>query len=93
MPASASKSGSQTSLSPDKSAKSQKRLSFKEKQELASLPARIEKLEADLEAMHASMADPEFFKQEGEAIATEQARLKQLESELAAAYERWEELE
>jgi hypothetical protein len=39
------------------------------------------------------MAEPQFYQQPGMQIAAEQARLKQLEEQLAAAYHRWEELE
>jgi ATP-binding cassette subfamily F protein uup len=39
------------------------------------------------------MAQPEFYKQPSSEIASEQARLKELEQRLAAAYRRWEELE
>ena len=43
--------------------------------------------------LHDAMADPVFYRQDGGAIAESQARLEALESELAAAYERWEALE
>ena len=39
------------------------------------------------------MAEPDFYQRPGPQIAAEQARLKSLESQLAACYERWEELE
>ena len=44
-------------------------------------------------AIHAEMSQGEYFRQSGECIAEETARLKQLESQLANAYQRWEELE
>jgi ATP-binding cassette subfamily F protein uup len=70
-----------------------KRLTFKEKQELESLPGKIEQLEAEIAALHADMAQPTFYQQPGEQIAAAQARLTQLEQGLASAYHRWEELE
>jgi len=70
-----------------------RRLSYKEKQELEALPARLEELEAERDRLHEKMADPDFFKQGGEEIATATARLEALERDLAAAYERWEQLE
>jgi ATP-binding cassette subfamily F protein uup len=70
-----------------------RRLSFKEQQELSVLPATIEQLEADLAALHEQMLQPEFYKQSGERIAETQAKLKSLDAELAAAYARWQELE
>ena len=75
------------------SATSSRKLSFKERQELDSLPAAIEQFEADIQTLHRDMAEPEFYQQPGPRIAQEQARLKQLEEKLAAAFERWVELE
>lgn len=70
-----------------------RRLSFREKQELAALPERIEALESQIAEIHEQMVDPEFYKQPGDQIATISERLRQLEQELEAAYARWEELE
>ncbi|MHB8972361.1 MAG: ATP-binding cassette domain-containing protein [Pirellulaceae bacterium] len=70
-----------------------RRLTYKEQQELAAVPALIEQLEAALDELHRAMAQPDFYKRPGEQIAAEQTRLKDLDSQLAAAYERWEELE
>lgn len=70
-----------------------RRLSFKERQELDGLPAVIEQIEADIVALHRDMAQPAFYQQAGELIAREQARLKLLDGQLSAAYERLEVLE
>jgi ATP-binding cassette subfamily F protein uup len=70
-----------------------RKLSFKERRELDSLPAKIEKYDAEIAELHREMAEPRFYQQSGAQIAAEQARLKQLEEQLAAAYHRWEELE
>jgi ABC transport system ATP-binding/permease protein len=70
-----------------------KKLSFKERRELESLPARIESLETEIQQLHEAMADPAFYKRDGAAIAQTNARLAELESELASVYERWELLE
>ena len=70
-----------------------RKLSFKERHELAALPAKIEKYDAEIAALHREMAEPQFYQQPGTRIAAEQARLKKLEEQLAAAYQRWEELE
>jgi ATP-binding cassette subfamily F protein uup len=70
-----------------------RRLSYQEKRELESLPAKIETLDAELAELHAKMAQPEFYKQPSSEIARKQARLKDLQQQLAAAYRRWEELE
>ncbi len=47
------------------SAPSARKLSFKERRELEELPARIETLERTLEGLHAEMADPAFYRQDG----------------------------
>jgi ATP-binding cassette subfamily F protein uup len=69
------------------------RLSFKEQQELAALPGRIEHLEADIATLHQDMASSEFYRRTGEQIASEAAKLRDMEEQLATAYERWEDLE
>jgi ABC transport system ATP-binding/permease protein len=70
-----------------------RKLSFKERLELDALPGKIEKYDAEIDALHREMAEPQFYQQPGAQIAAEQARLKQLEEQLASAYYRWEELE
>lgn len=70
-----------------------RRLTFKEQQELAALPARIEQLEAAIDAHHRDMAQPDYYKQSGSQIAAGQADLRELERQLAVAYARWEELD
>jgi ATP-binding cassette subfamily F protein uup len=70
-----------------------RKLTFKERKELEALPQQIEQCDAEIAALHQEMSQPEFYQQPGEKIAAEQARLKQLEEQLAAAYHRWEELE
>ncbi len=70
-----------------------RKLSFKERRELETLPATIETLEAAVRELHASMADPAFFRQEKGVIAEANARLATLENQLAEAYDRWESLE
>ncbi len=72
---------------------SKQRLSYKEQQELASLPETIERLEAEIAKLHERMADPNFYQQPGAKIATAQTSLKELDEQLAASYARWEELD
>ncbi len=68
-------------------------LSGDERRELKDLPSRIDALEVKLAGMHDEMANPAFFRQEGEVIAAAQAALRALEAEIATAYARWEALE
>ena len=79
---------------------SDKKLSYKEqralesqKRELAELPQRIEKLEADIHALTVEMATPSFYQQDSAEITRAVDQLKEKEDELAQAYHRWEELE
>ncbi|MFZ0792057.1 MAG: ATP-binding cassette domain-containing protein [Chromatiaceae bacterium] len=69
------------------------KLGFKETRELAELPARIEALEQEQEALHGRLSDPAIYQGDGAAVVEARARLAQLESDLAAAYDRWESLE
>jgi len=70
-----------------------RRRTWKEKQELEALPARIEELEEEKAELEAAMADPEFYKRGGDEISTATARHEAIAGELEAAYTRWEELE
>jgi len=70
-----------------------RKLTFKEARELETLPQQIEALEAEQRELYAAMADPDFYRQDGEGISRAKARGEELELELAAAYARWEELE
>jgi len=70
-----------------------RKLTNKENEELKILPRRIEALEAEQQELYQRMADPGFYKQEGEIIVQANQRLEQLKQELTAAYQRWEELE
>ncbi|HWR72936.1 MAG TPA: ATP-binding cassette domain-containing protein, partial [Nitrospirota bacterium] len=71
----------------------QRKLTFKEQKELDELPKRIEELEAEVQKLHATMADPAFYRESGNKVASTTTRLENAEKELAAVYERWEELE
>jgi len=70
-----------------------RRPTYKEQQEIAALPALIEGLETELASLHGSMASPDYYKQDGTQIAAEQSRLASLASQLAQAYQRWEQLD
>lgn len=68
------------------------KLSYKEKQELESIPQKIEDLETEKEKLYQAMGDPKFYKGDSD-IAGTQERLKTVEIELEEAYKRWEFLE
>lgn len=81
------------SPAPSDAAPAKKKLSYKEQRELNSLPATIERLESELETLHAKMADPAFYQSDPKTIAAAQAETTGLQAQLDAAYARWEELE
>lgn len=68
------------------------RLSYKEAQELASLPARIEALEAEQANLTAKLSDPEYHKRPLDEIKRDKERMDELPSLVDKAYERWEAL-
>ncbi|HEY8555353.1 MAG TPA: ATP-binding cassette domain-containing protein [Burkholderiales bacterium] len=70
-----------------------RKLSYKEQRELEALPQTIEALEREQAQLHAAAADPAFYQQPGDRIASTLARLEQVTQELEAAYARWEALE
>jgi len=78
---------------PAPSQEKRRRLSYKEQKELEALPERIEALEAELGQLHQAMADPAFYRQEPGELVKAKSRLQALEKDVAAAYQRWTELE
>jgi len=70
-----------------------RKLSFKEQKELAGLPDRIDTLEGRLALLQEAVSGPDFYRQDEPAIRATLDELAALEAELAAAYERWSELE
>ena len=83
-----------SSIKPQKTPESQRtrKLSFKEKQELAKLPDRIEELSAGINRIHEEMSDPAFYQQAPEEIKATSHKVAEWETELAAALLRWEML-
>jgi ATP-binding cassette subfamily F protein uup len=73
--------------------KPKRKLSYKEMRELEELPARIEKLEADVAAHSEAMNDPAFFQQESSVIIKANEKLASIQAELDTAYARWTELD
>ena len=69
------------------------KLSYKLQRELDGLPAVLEALEGELEALQAQVGDPEFYLQSHEVTAPVLAAVEAKQAELDAAMERWAELE
>src|SRR3546814_445702 len=74
-------------------AKDKRKLGFKEARELEQLPARIEALETRIAELTAAMNDPAFYQRDSAAITAHNAAVAEAQSELDAAYARWEALE
>ncbi|MHC4780072.1 MAG: ATP-binding cassette domain-containing protein [Planctomycetota bacterium] len=70
-----------------------RKLTYKEKEELKRLPARIEALEERHGEICRAMADPDYFKGRKEEIVSAKAELLAIEKDLAQSFSRWEELE
>lgn len=70
-----------------------RRLSFKEKHALETLPARMEALQKDIGLLRQSLADPDLYARDRAAFERRTAALAAKEAELAAAEEEWLALE
>jgi ATP-binding cassette subfamily F protein uup len=70
-----------------------KTLTYNEQRELESLPERIEALESEQTMLYQRLSDPAFYQLAGNEISGTQGRLKEVERDLEAAYQRWEILE
>jgi ATP-binding cassette subfamily F protein uup len=70
-----------------------RRLMFKDKHALETLPKTIAKLQADIDALQAKLADPQFYARDRAAFETATAALGELQVKIAAAEEQWLELE
>ncbi len=92
--ASNGKKGSSKSAPPaNAKPKVKNKLSYKLQRELDTLPAKIESLETEKEKVEQSLSDPAVYQQGEAVLAALQDEHKQLETDLTAAYARWEELE
>jgi ATP-binding cassette subfamily F protein uup len=69
------------------------KLSYKESRELTELPARIEALEHEQREITARMSSPDYHRSGAARMKTDGLRGAEIEAELAAAFDRWAELE
>jgi ATP-binding cassette subfamily F protein uup len=69
-----------------------RKLSYKEQRELDELPARIEALEGEQKRLLDLLADPQAYTLDPKGAVAAQQRHAQIDDELLAALERWEEL-
>jgi len=92
-PAPAPRAPARPRSAPREAAARPRRMSFKEKRELETLPGTIERLEARKQETFAFMSSPTFYQTPAEEIARARDELETLEREIHEAYVRWTELE
>ncbi|MGL5609128.1 MAG: ABC transporter ATP-binding protein, partial [Aeromonas veronii] len=73
--------------------KKSKKLSYKLQLELEGLPARLELLEAELDALQSEINQPGFFSLPADKTQPKLDALNAAEAALEQAFTRWEELE
>ena len=71
----------------------EKKLNYNDQRELSKLPALLESLESQIEAIQEQFSKADFYQKDAKEVAKVQDKHKMLEKELEHAYERWEELE
>ncbi len=77
----------------DNAAEPKKRLSFKDKHALETLPAKMTGLEKEIAALHARLADPSLYAKDRQVFEQASAALTKAQDELVEAEHRWLELE
>ena len=70
-----------------------KKLSFKEKSELESIPEMIEVKEIRKKELYEKMADPSFYKESAPSAGQMKKEIEKLDEDLHNLFLRWEELE
>jgi ABC transport system ATP-binding/permease protein len=70
-----------------------KKFPNRDQRELAELPAEIEKLEAERDALAKKLEDPALYQKSHDILRTARDQLAALEKTLAERYKRWEELD
>jgi ATP-binding cassette subfamily F protein uup len=70
-----------------------RKLSFKEKHALETLPTQVAKLTAEIETINKVLSDPAFYVKDPEGFASKSQALVKAEAKRSAAEEQWLELE
>jgi ATP-binding cassette subfamily F protein uup len=81
------------SAAPTSPAPKLKRLSYKEQRELAQLPEKIQRLEAEQAQLNALISDPDAFRRDKDESHLALRRLEAVAAELESAYSRWDTLD
>jgi len=78
---------------PEAAPKQQRKLSFKDKHALETLPGEMAALEGELHQLEQELLDPELFQRDAKRFGESSARLATVREQLLAAEERWLALE
>ena len=92
-PAAAKPSAAPRSAAPTSPAPKLKRLSYNEQRELAQLPEKIQRLEAEQAQLNALISDPDAFRRDKDESRLALQRLEAVAAELESAYSRWDTLD
>ena len=92
-PGSKRKAPADSVKSPARPQASSKKLSYKQKFALETLPKKIAEANAEKGRLESAMADPDFFRRDPKGFDKASARLAELDSQIAAMEEEWLELE
>jgi len=68
-------------------------LSYRQREELADMEERIVEAEARKEQLERELSDPELYDERPGEVPKLNAELEDLEEQIGALYDRWEELE
>jgi ATP-binding cassette subfamily F protein uup len=82
-----------TAIKKSAAKKPPQKLSYKEQKLLAELPKQIETWEAEQLKLQAIISTTDFYQKDPDTIAATLNKMTRLEADLAAAYQRWEDLE
>jgi ATP-binding cassette subfamily F protein uup len=95
LPATISRPGSEAPKAdrPESGSPGSKKLTYREREELHALPARIEALETEQRDIEAAVAGANFYKESADTIKRTLARQEAVHNELLQVLARWDELE
>jgi ATP-binding cassette subfamily F protein uup len=78
---------------PGATQQAKRKLGFKEKHALETLPTEIERLEAEIARLNDALADPQLYARDPEGFTSKSEALAEAQANCAAAEDRWLELE
>jgi ATP-binding cassette subfamily F protein uup len=84
---------SREAAAPSPAAPVRRKLSYHEQREFGELPAKIHALEDEQLQLQARIASPDFYREAAHVITQTLARADEVQDELLAAMERWDELD